>query len=114
MSHEEMLTLRYEDFMKKHAIAAEIEKRKYYEGFGVRKEKEMFEEELKDIEGAYRSSLKDIHKKVDDTLPLLLFYMEEFVCLHKANEEVNGKLVAFLEKMARKQENKDEGKKDEW
>lgn len=80
--------------------------RRYYAGFkyNMIKRKPMFEEELKDLEHAYRISLKDMEKEVEVVLPYLLSYMESFVTLHKKNEAMREKLDALLAKTNREEE----------
>jgi methionine salvage enolase-phosphatase E1 len=63
----------------------------------------MFEEELKDLEQAYRISMKDMEKQVETLLPYLLSYMEQFVTLHKKNEAMREKLDALLAKTGREE-----------
>lgn len=93
---------------KRFHMLEEIEKRKYYEGFKVGREKKMFEEELNDLEKSYKAVLGHIHKQVEDCLPSLLHYMEEFVTLHKQNEEVRDKLDALLAKTGREPQDPEE------
>lgn len=78
--------------------------RKYYKGFNMINRSPMFEEELKDLEQAYRISLKDMEKEVEEVLPYLLSYMESFVTLHKKNEAMREKLDALLAKTNREEE----------
>lgn len=76
----------------------EIDRRKYYEGFKFGKEKRMFQEELKDLEKVYSHALMALKTQIDDCLPQLLYRMEEFLDLHKKNEDIREKLEALLEK----------------
>lgn len=84
-----------------HFRNQKIDRQKYYEGFNVGREKTMFQDELKDLEIQYKDTLVNLHKKVEDCLPSLLYYMEEFVTLHKHNEAIREKLDALLEKLGR-------------
>jgi hypothetical protein len=93
---------------KRIHMLQDIDTRKYYEGFRVGREKKMFEEELKDIELTYKGTLIHLHKQLEDCLPSLLHYMEEFLTLHKQNEEVRDKLEALLAKTGRENEEDDE------
>lgn len=93
---------------KRFHMLEEIESRKYYEGFKVGREKKMFEEELKDLEMVYKKTLIDLHKQVEDCLPSLLHYMEEFVTLHKQNEQVRERLDALLAKTGREPQDDEE------
>lgn len=90
---------------KKHwdklKLLREVDRRAYFEGFNVGREKKMFQEELKDLEITYKATLLNTHKQVEDVLPTLLHYMEKFVTLHKKNEAVREKLDALLEKTGR-------------
>ena len=74
--------------------------RKYYGGFKYNeiKRKPMFQDELNDLEMVYKSTLVNLHKQVEACLPSLLHYMEEFLKLHKQNEEVREKLDVLYEK----------------
>lgn len=63
----------------------------------------MFEDELEDLELVYKSTIRDLHEKVEDVLPSLLYYMEEFLSIHKQNEAVREKLDVLLEKMGREE-----------
>lgn len=94
--------------LRKSRMLDEIDRRKYYEGFKVGKEKKMFQEELNDLEITYKATLLNTHKQVEDVLPTLLHYMEKFVTLHKKNEAVREKLDALLEKTGRCCEDEEE------
>ena len=94
---------------KKLDIQREIDRKKYFEGFNVGREKQMFKEELDDLEKVYEHSLNGAKRKIEDVLPSLLHYMEEFVCANKALEGVEEKLDVLREKMGKNQgEKKDE------
>lgn len=90
---------------KKHwdklKLLREVDRRAYFEGFNVGREKEMFQEELKDLELTYKATLLGLHKQVEDVLPSLLHYMEKFVTLHKQNEALREKLDTLLAKTGR-------------
>lgn len=86
----------YDNFLDNSSLTT-LEK--YYRGFGYNKRGPMFEEELKDLEGAYVTTLKSLHKEVEDVLPSLLHYMEEFITLHKQNAVMSEKLDVLREKM---------------
>ena len=90
-----------------------IERRKYYEGFNVGKEKTMFQEELQDLEVVYKTALKNYAKEVEETLPSLLYYMEKFLTVHKQNEVVREKLDALLQKTGREPQEESDGGDDE-
>lgn len=87
----------------------EIDRQKYYEGFNVGREKEMFQEELKDLELVYKHSLVQVSKQIEDCLPSLLHYMEEFVDLNKQSEAIRDKLDTLLEKAGRKSQEQGSG-----
>jgi hypothetical protein len=97
----------WSDYFRKGAI----ERQKYYEGFNVGREKKMFQEELKDLEIIYKRDLIQLQRKVENCLPALLYYMEEFLNLHKQNEEVREKLDVLFEKTGR--EIQEDGEDDE-
>ena len=86
--------------------------KKYFQGFnfGKCKRTPMYQDELSDLEVVYRGTLRDLHKQVEDCLPNLLHYMEEFLSLHKQNEAVREKLDALLAKTGKEtsQENRRE------
>lgn len=89
-------------------LLREIDRRTYFEGFNVGREKKMFQEELKDLELTYKATLLNLHKQVENVLPSLLHYMEEFVTLHKKNEAVREKLDTLLAKTGRGNEDEEE------
>lgn len=68
----------------------------------------MFEEELSDLEDSYNKKLEDIHRKVVRCLPHLLYYMEEFLILHKQNEDVRERLDILLAKTGRQAHEEEE------
>lgn len=98
---KELTKLQREYNLIKSRMLDEIDRRKYYEGFNVGREKEMFQEELKDLEITYKATLINLHKQVEETLSPLLHYMEKFVNLHKQNEAVREKLDTLLAKTGR-------------
>lgn len=107
---------RFMNCTKAHGIQRrrdEVMLRKYYEGFNTGREKQMFKEELGDLEIQYKYTLQELHKKVEDCLPSLLYYMEQFVTLHKQNEAVREKLDTLLAKMGREPSEEDNGGDDE-
>lgn len=75
--------------------------REYYGGFNIYNRRPMYQEELKDLELVYKSTLNQLQKQVEDCLPSLLMYMQEFVSLHKQKEAVREKLDALLAKSGR-------------
>jgi hypothetical protein len=85
----------------------EIDRQKYYEGFNVGREKQMFKEELEDLETVYKTALKNYHQEVEDVLPSLLHYMEKFLILHKQNEAIREKLDVLLEKTGKQSQEED-------
>lgn len=85
----------------------EIDRQKYFEGFNVGREKQMFQQELKDLETVYKTALDNYAKEVEDVLPTLLYYMEKFLTLHKQNEAISDKLEDLLEKTGRKPQDED-------
>lgn len=64
----------------------------------------MYQDELNDLEIVYKSTLVNLHKQVEDCLPSLLHYMEEFLNLHKQNEAIREKLDVLLAKTGRQPE----------
>ena len=96
----------------RHFRRRAIDRQKYYEGFNVGREKQMFKEELKDLEIVYKTALKNYAKEVEDVLPSLLHYMEKFLVVHKQNEAIREKLDNLLEKTGRGSED-NEGEEDE-
>jgi len=72
-----------------------------------RGDRTMYRDELRDLEMMYKETMLELHKKVEEVLPPLLQYMEEFVALHKKNESICEKLDVLLAKAGR------EGKEDE-
>lgn len=90
---------------KKHwdelKMQREVDRRAYFEGFNVGREKKMFQEELMDLEITYKATLINLHKEVEEVLPSLLHYMEKFLTLHKKNEAIREKLDALLAKTGR-------------
>jgi hypothetical protein len=85
-----------------------IDRRKYFEGFNVGRERKMFQEELKELEIAYKATLLNLHNQVENVFPSLLYYMEKFLTLHKQNEAVREKLDALLAKTGRGTEEEEE------
>lgn len=79
----------------------EIDRQKYYEGFNVGREKQMFQEELQDLETVYKSALKNTAQDIEEILPSLLHYMEKFVNANKQSEAIREKLFALLAKTGR-------------
>jgi len=77
--------------------------RKYYGGFKLNmiNRRPMYKDELQDLEMVYKKTLVDLHKQVENILPSLLHYMEEFLTLHKQNEAVREKLDVLLAKLGR-------------
>lgn len=66
---------------------------------GIRKnEEEMFEEELKDLEIAYKHRLCLINREMEDLIPDLVEEMKMFVNLYETREEVEGKLSMLKSK----------------
>lgn len=82
-------------------ILREIDRRAYYEGFNVGREKKMFQEELKDLETVYKTALKNNAEDIADILPSLLHYMEKFVNANRQSEVIREKLFALLAKTGR-------------
>jgi hypothetical protein len=82
----------------------EIDQQKYYEGFKVRKEKRMFQEELKDLESVYRTTLESVEEKLIDIRPFFLYYMEQYLELNRQKRTISEKLEELLEKLGRKPE----------
>lgn len=82
-------------------VLKEIDQRAYYEGFNVGREKQMFQEELKDLETVYKSALKNTAQDIEEILPSLLHYMEKFVNANKQSEAIREKLFALLAKTGR-------------
>lgn len=95
---KDLMKLQREYNIRRNHMIDEIDRRKYYEGFNVGREKKMFQEELRDLEITYKAALVGLHKEVESVLPSLLYYMEEFVTLHKKNEAIREKLDALLAK----------------
>lgn len=58
-----------------------------------------YQEELRDLEKAYKNGLNMICMDIKRTLPDLLECMEKFVTLHKRHDEVSEKLDRLLVKM---------------
>lgn len=77
----------------------EIETRKYYRGFGVSKEKLLFEEELKDLEITYDSLIRDSEKKIEGMTPSLLVLMQRFLDYHSDLQNIQRKREILLEKI---------------
>lgn len=100
---------------KKHwdklKLLREIDRRAYFEGFKVGRERQMFEEELKDLELVYKSTLNQVNKSIKNCLPSLLHYMGEFVGLHEQYEAVSEKLETLLAKNGKGEES--DGEDDE-
>ena len=90
-----------------------IDSMKYYQGFNVPKEQDMYEEELKELELVYRKELVQIAKAIDYSLPALLAEMAEFLKLHQRKEEVDEKLDVLLEKNGRRPSSESCGGEDE-
>lgn len=79
----------------------EIEKQKYYQGFGVGEEKEMFKEELEALKTAYEDEIQHNSRKISSKLMYLVNVMEDFIDLYRDNEEIEEKLDILMEKMQR-------------
>ncbi len=75
-----------------------------------------FEEELKDLEGAYKHGLTTTMDEIKVLMPGLLNRMERFVYLHKKQEEIVEKLDTLRAKLGQESDVCDEcnrGDKDE-
>ena len=105
---KELMKLQREYNLRRSRILDEIDRRKYYEGFKVGREKKMFQEELKDLEVAYKNTLLKYEEEVEDCLPALIHYMEKFVNLHKKNEALREKLDTLLAKIGESKEEEDD------
>jgi hypothetical protein len=88
---------------------------KYYQGFNFNKinRRPMYQEELNDLEIVYKSTLVRLQKEVEQCLPSLLHYMEEFLSLNQQNEAVREKLDALLAKTGRGSQEEDNGGDDD-
>ena len=86
----------------------------YVRGFKINmiNRRPMYKDELDDLEKVYTCTLDNLGKRVEDTLPSLLYYMEEFLKIHKQNEAVREKLDVLLSKTGRRNED-DAGGDDE-
>lgn len=62
-------------------------------------ERNMFREELSELEIAYKTNLSELNRKIEGTLYPLLHYMEEFVNLHNENRIVSDKLDLLIGKL---------------
>jgi hypothetical protein len=78
--------------------------RRYFDGFkfNMINRRPMYQDELNDLEMVYKKTLADLQGKVEDCLPPLLHYMQEFLTLHNHNEAIREKLDVLLEKTSRK------------
>lgn len=90
---------------KKHwdklKLLREVDRRAYFEGFKVGREKKMFQEELKDLEITYKAALLNLSKQEGIIMPSLLYHLEEFLNVHKKVEAVREKLDTLLAKTGR-------------
>jgi hypothetical protein len=59
----------------------------------------MYRDELMDLAAIYKKTMQDLHEDVENCLPSLLHYMEEFVRIHKMNESVREKLDVLAAKI---------------
>lgn len=88
----------------KFRMQREVDAEKYFAGFSYPKEKKMFEDQLKDLEISYKNALRSVNARMEEVLPALIHYMDEFVTLYKKNEEFDEKLERLFEKMGKKPE----------
>lgn len=98
-------------YLNRQSALGQINRRRYFEGFKVGREKAMFEEELKDLEDKYRKELNELKRAKDECLPPLLYYMEQFLVINRKIEVADEKLDTLMEKKRRKTE--EEGDDDE-
>jgi hypothetical protein len=101
----------YKDYEKQRLDRPSVQAvRKYLGGFGYNKinRRPMFQDELNDLEIVYKTALKNYAKEVEDVLPPLLHYMEQFLTLHKQNEAIREKLDVLLAKTGRDQDGGDD------
>jgi hypothetical protein len=110
-----MTTVRWvvnlKDYNKQRLDRPSVESvRRYFAGFkfNIINRRPMFQDELNDLEIVYTSTLENLHKQVEDCLPSLLHYMEEFLSLHKQNEAIREKLDVLLAKTGRRNEEEGE------
>lgn len=73
------------------------ETRKYYLGFAYR-EKNMFEDEVKDLEKIYEEQIKELEKKETAYLRPLVSYMESFVKAYRDRGALEDKLATLRDK----------------
>lgn len=105
----------YKDYDKQRLDRPSAESvRRYFQGFkfNMINRRPMYQDELNDLEMVYKKTLVDLHEKVEDCLPSLLHYMQEFLTLHNQNEAIREKLDVLLAKTG-KQENTDRRDYDE-
>ncbi len=69
-----------------------------YRQYGEKQMDHMYEEELKDVEKAYRNTLQEIKEGLEDNLPYFLSCMETFLDLNKKQEIISDKLEELLDK----------------
>lgn len=99
------------DYNKQRLDRPSVESvRRYFNGFkfNMINRRPMFQDELNDLEIVYKSTLVNLHKQVEDCLPSLLHYMEEFLSLHKQNEAIREKLDVLLAKTGKQPEEEGE------
>lgn len=116
-------TINYEDFLeykksmknkahneliRRYIREMAIAERGYYEGFKPAKERVMFKEEIEDIENVYQSVLNSTNDALEDMLPTILHYMEEFVNLHAKRDAVGEKLATLKIKLGKDKPSEEE------
>lgn len=78
-----------------------IDEQKFYAGFKLGVDKHMFEEELKDLEIAYRARIQKCDEEMEYTLPNVIEYMKDFIKAYECKEEIREKLENLIEKRDR-------------
>jgi hypothetical protein len=94
----------YKDYNKQRLDRPSAESvRRYFDGFkfNMINRRPMYQDELNDLEMVYKKTLVDLHEQVEQCLPSLLHYMEQFLTLHKQNEAIREKLDVLLAKTGR-------------
>lgn len=71
---------------------AAIDRMRYYQGFKVGKEKNMFENEINDASASYEKELKESEKRLIDINRSLVHYMEIFCEENKKIEVLKRKI----------------------
>lgn len=105
--------IKSQNTFKRYRNQCEIDRRKYYEGFNVGREKEMFQEELKDLEQTYKETLVNVENELENCKPSLVYYMKHFIALYEKRGQIIEKLQILLEKTGRKPSEEDYGGEDE-